>query len=308
MISDVQYTQYEFPILEIEVDGEMNETRFELLHRNCFAVMPRLFMGNAMIHFLTREAIDRYLSDFAKPVEGVNLIVKLKDTDFTYACERYPEELKAYSDVMVMTTAEALPELALPRGTYFSPMIQIGLVCDAAFEAELGRLIENIRKIGPAKCILLEPDYRQEIDFKSYNSLIEASFSLAAEKPVYFERGNFPVSAMRQHPCNAYILSCANCHSGKKDIPRMYTILGDGRTFPEGIGRELPEFEMGNIFEKPLDLLLDTYRLTPNHLNFKEAARRVFLDLILDYPFSYIPWRYFYVMKANEIRSEVTAQ
>lgn len=308
MISDVQYTQYEFPILEIELDGEMTEAKLDILHKNCFAVMPNLCINNAMIHFRTREAIDQWIGRYAQPVEGVNLIAKLTGDDFAYAYERYAKELKAFSDVMIVSSAENLPNLSLPRGTHFSPMVQIGVPCNAQWEVELETFLQQLQQIGPAKCILIEPDYRQEIDFATYNLLIHAISNLASTLPLYFERGNFPVSAMRQHPCNAYILSCAHCHSGKKDIPRMYTIESDGRIFPEGMGREFPEYLMGNIFESPLDILLDTYRLTRTHLNFKEACKRVFEDFVLDYPFSYIPWRYFYVLKANELRVEVVAQ
>lgn len=308
MISDVQYTQYEFPIMEIELDTKTDQTQLELLHKHCFAVMPHLHMSNVMLNFRTREVIDQYLGLLSQPMEGVNRIAKLKGADLMYAFEHYPQELKAYSDVLIETTAEELTELLLPRGTHFAPMVQIRFACDPAFEAEMEIFIQNVQNIGPAKCILLEPDYRKEIDFKTYNLVVQCMSSLASTKPMYFERGNFPVSAMRQHPCNAYILSCAHCHSGKKDLPRMYTIQSDGQLYPEGMDQEFPEFAMGNIFEKPLDQLLDTYRLTPNHLRFKEACKRVYHDFVLDYPFSYIPWRYFYVLKAKEIRSEVASQ
>lgn len=304
-MSDVQYTQYELPIIELELDSESDPAKLELLNQNCFQVMQGLNIGNIMIRFQTRSAIDRWIGLHTHMPSGLNVMPKLKAVDYIYAVEHYEQDLKAYSDVIIEALGEELKDLTLPKVKCLYPMMQVTVQCTEQLRENLDTLIQEMQSVGTVKCILLEPDFRTEIDFAWYNHLIDRIYHMTGDLRIFLERGNYPIQIIRKHPCNVYILSCEHCHSGKKDLPRVFTIQSDGEIFPEGMGKEFKRFAMGNIFEKKLDAILENYRFSPNHLRFKEACKRVYQQFALDYPFSAFPWRYFYVMKAQELLTEV---
>lgn len=308
---DVRYTRYELPIIEIELDHKTDTAKLEKININCVQVMQKLNISNITVNFKSREVIDRYIGHFSANLPGINVIARCKGTDFAYICDNYLSELKAYSDTILDVTLEDLPGLSLPVLSDYLPILQVGFCCDESIIEKVDKVIEDLTKLSNVKFVLLEPDYLQNLDFKGYNMLINKLFNVKSSIKFFLERGNLPIQILRKHPCNAYILSCASCHSGKKDLPRSFTIKSDGRVFPEGMGVDCVRFEkfvMGNIFDKNLEQLLETYRFSENHLRFKEACKRIYHDFVLDFPFGVLPWRYFYVMKAKEILSEVAYQ
>lgn len=306
MLSDVQFTQYELPIVELEIDDDFDQLKAEKFKENCLSVAQTLNIHNVTINFLNRHAIDGFFSEYAQTIEGLNLLAKMRVGDFAYALERYPEVLTRYSDVILLASAEELEGLTLAHIPDYMPIMQVGFLCDQTIIERIDHIIENLNKLdGLVKFVLLEPDYRNELDFKGYNMLMEKLYGTVTVR-VFLERGNLPVHVLRKHPCNAYILSCASCHSGKKDVPRLFTIKSDGRVFPEGMDEEFAGFLMGNIYDLPLDTLLDSYRFSPGHLRFKEACTSIYHDYVLSYPFAVLPWRHFFIQKARQILAEVT--
>ena len=308
MVWDVKFNQYELPIVEFELDNNFLQDNVEKIKENCFMVMQEININNIMVKFLTKEAIDRYIGYYAHPYEGINVVAKLNAEHMEYVVTNYLQEIKAYSDVIFETTEDELKDLQVPQIEEFYPALQIGFKCDGTFVGRIDTLLEDLKNLGTTKFILMDPDLNAEFDFNGFNTLLERIYSMNSELRLFLERGNLPVHVLRQHPCNGYILSCESCHSGKKDLPRVFTIKSDGRVFPEGMGEEFPEFVMGSIFEKQIDELLGTYRFSENHMRFKEACKRVYHEYVLNYPFGILPWRYFYIKKAKEILAEGTGQ
>lgn len=308
MLSDVQFTQYELPIVELEIGDDFDQSKVEKFQENCLAVVQTLNIHNITVNFLNRFAIDRFFSVYAQQIEGINLLAKMQVSDFAYTVEHYRDVLTTYSDIILTATAEELDNLTLEQIPDYLPILQVSFQCNEAIVDQIDHMLGNFNKLdGLIKFLLLEPDYRTELDFKGYNMLIDKIYNMAVTVRVFLERGNLPVHILRKHPCNAYILSCASCHSGKKDLPRLFTIKSDGRVFPEGMDEEFGGFMMGNIFDQSLDTLLDTYRFSESHLRFKEACRWIYHEYVLSYPFAVLPWRYFFVQKARQILAEVNA-
>ncbi len=298
-----QFTMTEFPLVEILLD-DYSDDQIALFKENCIEQLVPLNIFSIMYKFLNKESIDKYLNYFSQIViPELNGIIKFNIELLNYINEKYSELVTSFSDIIIEIGSDQLSSINLLNeinNCNYNPIIGITYSCTEEKIAELEQVLDQLDKITKIKTIVLNPDPQVELDLKEYLAFQRKIFASKRKGKVFYDRGNFPAFVLREHPCNAYILSCGNCHAGKKDIPRSFTIVSDGMIYPEGLDQRFSESIMGNIYEDTFPEILKKYWLSENHYFFKEACEKVFHEYVLDYPYGFIPWRYLFFKEASE--------
>lgn len=304
---DLRFTDLEYPLVEINIDDEFTDNKLTVLKENCLNVLEELNIFNIAFDFKSQGSIHQFVSLFPKYLqEKVNGILRFNINHLQYFNGLELQSISGYSDVVVNIVSDQLgdnDQLKEVAHCFLQPIIRITYRCDLLTTAQLYQTLDYLDQFLQIKYIILNPDYQEELDFKAFLDLQKLNLKKRKLR-VFFDRGSLPAGLLRAHPCNGYILSCANCHYGKKDIPRSFMIDSSGFIYPEGLNENFRDFILGNILEKSLLILLDDYWLSPNHQKFKEACERVFQEYVLDFPFGLVPWRYLFYREVKKMSAE----
>jgi hypothetical protein len=78
-----------------------------------------------------------------------------------------------------------------------------------------------------------------------------------------------------KHPCKVFACSGKNCHSQSSDIPVTFNILSDGEVIPLWAALDT-HYSIGNINNKPLSTLLNSYLHKERHYELLDFIKKVF--------------------------------
>lgn len=95
--------------------------------------------------------------------------------------------------------------------------------------------------------------------------------------------------ALTEHPCNAYACFGDTCHRHAKNDPRQVIILPDGSVAPVDTCLD-PFYYMGNVKEKSLLEVVQTYFGSLKQQKFLNLCRKVLRERVIPYPYEAIPW------------------
>ena len=129
----------------------------------------------------------------------------------------------------------------------------------------------------------------KNLDFQRFLSSLELF-----DFDFYFDGLVKPLSAIREHPCNAYLCNGDNCHSGKSNFPRYLHVTSKG-IYPysakiEGISI------LKEISIQPVDFqeyLEHKYNNSIEHRLFIDLNRNLFQEYVMNQMFEYLPWNIF---------------
>lgn len=105
---------------------------------------------------------------------------------------------------------------------------------------------------------------------------------------IFLSIDNWQTLTVKEHPCNLFACSGANCHSRKNNIVRNIKIDQNGNIFPNICDYE--EFKLGNYNDDGFSKIL-----TQN--NYPELIKEIFREIIFDYPYDYIPLPSYFARK-----------
>ncbi len=306
---DTRFTDLEYPLVEFNVDDRFTEKRLGELVKNCLKELENLNIFNIAFDVKTGESLEKYIGSLPTGLtEKVNGLLRFNLNLLKRFNTLSLDLVKGYSDVIVnieqaqLTEYEKMEEL---KNCGIAPILRITYTSTWEGTQQLYKTLDYLEDFSIIKYIIVNPDYRTEFDFKAFIDLQQLNVRSKRRIRAFFDRGSLPASILRAHPCNAYILSCSNCHYGKKDIPRSFVIDCDGSIYPEGLNERFANFLVGNIYEESLPQVLSDYWLGANHQVFKDACERVYHNYVLDIPFGLVPWRHLFYKEAQEILAEV---
>lgn len=307
-IINPQFTTTEFPLVEIMLDDYIDDDKVTLLKENCIEQLVPLNIYTIIYKFANNKVLDKYLNSFSQiAIPELNAIAKINIEQLNEVNVKYFEQIASFSDIIIEIEPDQLSSNHLLneiKNCRFDPIIRVTYSCNQDTVKDLWQILDLLDQIQKIKSIVLNPDYGAELDLKEYLATQRKVFGSKRQIKVFYDRGNFPATVLREHPCNAYVLSCANCHAGKKDIPRTFTIESDGLIYPEGLDSQFPQSVIGDVYKNKLNEILQTYWLTENHYFFKKACEKVYDHYVIDYPYGFMPWRYLFFKEAKEILSE----
>lgn len=304
---DLSFTDLEYPLIEINIDDQFTESKLAIFKENCLTGLEELNIFNIVFDFKSKSSLDQFIASFPPWLERkVNGILRFNLTLLQHFNQLDPQSISGYSDVVVNISSDQLGDVQQLRevtNCFIEPIFRITYHSDLQTTEEVSRKLDYLENFTQIKYIVLNPDYQKDLDFKAFLEIQKLNLR-GRRLRVFFDRGSLPARLLRAHPCNGYILSCTNCHYGKKDLPRSFMINSAGFIFPEGLNEEFTGFILGNVFKKSLFSLLDDYWLSTNHHRFKETCERVFHEYVLDFPFGLVPWRYLFYREAKRISAK----
>lgn len=307
-IINPQFATTEFPLVEVLLDDNIDDDKVALLKENCIEQLVALNIYTIIYKFANNEVLDKYLDSLSRiAIPELNEIVKINIEHLNEVNIKYFEQVASFSDIIIEIEPHQLSSNHLFKeinNCRFDLIIRVTYSCNPDTIKELWQLLDFLDQIKNIKSIVLNPDNGVDLDLKEYLATQRKVFGSKRQIKVFYDRGNFPASVLREHPCNAYVLSCENCHAGKKDIPRTFTIESDGLIYPEGLDSQFPQSVIGDIYKNKLNEILQTYWLTENHYFFKKACEKVYDHYVLDYPYGFMPWRYLFLKVTKEILIE----
>ena len=155
--------------------------------------------------------------------------------------------------------------------------------------------VKGIRRIDEQKNLFSVPEYSQ-----LYKYIQTIKKQRQSRLKYYFRHGILPKIFLLQHPCNAYVCSGAHCHAGKRGFPQKIVINTVGDVYPESDLLE-ERYKFGNIFESNFCQILYSYKNIRAYSEFIVLSRYVFENLVINCPFSIIPFTDLLIQKSREM-------
>ena len=121
-----------------------------------------------------------------------------------------------------------------------------------------------------------------------------SEYNKTQDVPITMYHHILPTKFIREHPCNAYMLSECKCHSKKNNIPRHITIECDGTMKPYDHSVH-QEFIMGNAVDG-ITYSLKKYYNSESHNLFITVCKRIFFNYISRTSSIAVPWRELFVI------------
>lgn len=135
---------------------------------------------------------------------------------------------------------------------------------------------------------IMNPFFSEKLDFAKYD---EITMLVDESKLSYLDRSSLSKYIIMEHPCNAFACYGNTCHQNKSPNPRDIYIDQNGNVFIYSSNKMI-----GNIFNAKLTAIFEH-----NRTAFENTARTIY-RMIIDYPFTYFPWREVYIKETGSGR------
>ncbi|MCP4744754.1 MAG: radical SAM protein [Desulfobacteraceae bacterium] len=104
---------------------------------------------------------------------------------------------------------------------------------------------------------------------------------------------------MLKHPCTAFVCNGKKCHRKVQKELKQLVIRENGDILPELVDIHR-RFAAGNIYSDSLENNLASY-LDDGYAQFDDFCRRVYAEVVPDYPCPLIPWNEILTLKSKEL-------
>lgn len=160
---------------------------------------------------------------------------------------------------------------------------------------DLNILKSFIQKFKNIRYIILNPHFisNDKISMKLYKKEEKNTKKLLHVSNVLtiLDNGFYEKEYILKHPCNIYLCSGKNCHTGKGQTLRRIHICENGDIYPEELVTK-KTFCLGHIKDGKLNDILNAEKNNKHYVAFIELCRKVYLFSILNTSSNIIPFKY----------------
>ncbi len=139
-------------------------------------------------------------------------------------------------------------------------------------------------------------DKKKGIGVSNFDMLYQkvSEYNKMHDIPIMMYYHILPIKFIRDHPCNAYMLSECKCHSKKNNMPRHIVIEDDGTMKPYDCSVD-QRYIIGNAADG-IDYSLKNYYKSEPHELFIAVCKRMFFNYITKTSSIAVSWRELFVI------------
>lgn len=267
---------------------------------------------NLHVSIKNLDSLSQFIQLFhAHPISNIIIFIEMPLS----ACEdrNYKPFLAKYSGIKwSFTLPQNMQIKALSNDLYRSLLSQIGeytlnypfnkSCLPSAYQVAWSLFTQT------GKTVILTPDISlkgtgETLSWKELDSFYSAVLSelkiSGQHKGILMKKGILPLSLLISHPCNAYMCSGHNCHSGKGNHPRSFQVNEQGELYP--ITDAIPSrFCLGNLAKDSWNDIFTNDLYKEKHGYFLEVCRSVFDHWLQHCPFTVVPWETLFEVQARQ--------
>ena len=177
-----------------------------------------------------------------------------------------------------------------------------GLILDVNVD-NYDSVVKNLFKNEHQYKLTINPiifDKIKGIGISNFDTLYQqiSDYNRAHDNPIRMYYHILPTKFIRDHPCNAYMLSECKCHSKKNNIPRHIVIECDGSMKPYDHSVD-QRYIMGNVVDG-IAYSLQKYAKSNSHDFFIKVCERIFFYFITKTPSIAVPWGELFVIYSKD--------